>query len=142
MCQIAECNHQYGCTDLSYGRIEMQVVYKKLHEHIIEHDADGYQYEITKQLNTPANIGVREYHIFAEQEAGWERHSHRHKQGCYMRADIDKGKVYDLVAQDVIIGNEIQEYIQQRITSSAGKITEGLSRHKPGERLIEEIKYL
>ncbi len=90
--QVAESDYQCGGTYLAYGRVEVESVYKKFHQGIVQQYADAYQYEIAEQLHAAAEVRVRKYYVFAQQEPGGEGNGHRHEQGRDVGADVnDRG---------------------------------------------------
>ncbi len=95
--KITKDDHQRGCKDFAHGRIEVQPVYKQLHQEIVEQNADAYEQEITEQLHPAADIRLRKYHVLAQQEACGKSHRHRHKQGRDVRADINKREMNHLL---------------------------------------------
>lgn len=95
--KVAEDDHQRGGEDFTDGRVEVQPVYKQLHQEVVEQDADTYQQEITEQLYPAPEIGLGEHHVLAQKEACGESHGHRHKQGSDVRADINKRQMDHLL---------------------------------------------
>src|ERR1700754_1133265 len=77
---ITERHNDHRGQYLGDGRIKVTVLHKQLHTHIVQQQAYPYQYKVPYQLHSPAQVGVREYNVFVEQEAGGETHHKRHDQ--------------------------------------------------------------
>ena len=140
--KIAENHYQGGCAYLAHGRVEVEVVHKYLHQHIIQYYTNGDQHKIAEQLNASPQVGFRKYHVLTEEETGWKSNGHRHEEGGNMCAHVEKYQVHHLLVQHKVITHKIQQDIQHCIAAATGKITECLQRHHLCKRRIKEAEYL
>lgn len=136
---VTERYYDYGCHHFGNSGVNMKMLHKKLKEDIIQKNAEHYQQEITEQLNPPPEYGSREHNIPVQKVSQWERNGKGHQEGCNMWADRSGRSKNHLLLKNEVIRNEIEEDIQDSISTPAGGIAEGLDRHQLSEGRVKKI---
>ena len=119
----------------------MHVFNKKLNKNIVQEHAHYHQQKIPEQLYPATQYGAGKNDVPVQQVAGRKRYGKRHKKGGDVGADGTGRRKQDLLLKNEVVGNEIKENVEQRITATTGGISEGLDRHQFSEGRVKKIDY-
>jgi hypothetical protein len=138
--EIAKAYNNDGCQRFSYGWKDVKPLYKKLDKNIVQQHADHHKCKIPCKLHSSPQRRPCKYNIPHQIKACRKSYHERDYKRCYIRAYAYDRSMYNLLFQDEIVGNEINNNIKQRITTSACNISKGLPVNDPVERTVKKIK--
>ncbi len=140
LCKVAKAYYYDGCQRFSYGWKDVKTLYKKLDKNIIQQHTDHYKRKIPYKLHSSSQCGPRKYYVSHQIKACRKSYHERDHERSYIRADADNRSMYNLLFQNEIVRNEINNNIEQCISSPACNISKGLPVNDFLERTIKKIK--
>jgi hypothetical protein len=104
----------------------MKVFHKKPDKNIIQNNANQNQEEIPEKLYPPVKNGSGKYHVTHKHETGGETDKEGYDESCDMGFERDETQMQNFFMQNIIIGQEKHQNIENRVGASANSISEGL----------------
>ena len=115
------------------------MLHKQFNENVIEQDTNHYQHEIPEQLNPSPQVRIRKNNIAHQEKSQRESDAEGDDESAYMRTDSAKGKLNDTFIKNEIVTDEINEYIQNGITTATGEVAKSFYIHYLLKRRIKEV---
>ena len=138
--EIAKAYNDDGGQRFSYGWKDVKPLYKKLDKNIVQQHTDHHKCKIPCKLHSSPQRRPCKYYIPHQIKACRKSYHERDHKRRYIRAYAYKRSMHNLLFQDEIVGDEINNNIKQRITTSACDISKGLPVNDLLERTIKKIK--
>ena len=127
--QVAERNDQHRGDDFGDRRKNMHFFYEKLHKKVVKNKAYQHQQQVAEKLYPAPEGGIIENNCPHQEKTGEKADRGGDDQCTDMRANGERGGMDVLFSQYKIVDDEIEKYIEQRITAPASRIAKSLQGH-------------
>jgi hypothetical protein len=137
--QITEGHADDGDDDVGNGRPNVPHLYEEFQAEIVDEDIAYGHKEIPDYLRSTFQYRAREADVTCHPETCKESDRElEHKSGNVGRKG-DEAKVKDLPFENEMVENIVQHPLQNKVHTTAGRITEQFEAHHLAERGIEKV---
>jgi hypothetical protein len=117
----------------------MELLHEELDEDDVQPDTDDHQYKISEKLHPSMQRTAGEDDISIEEKPRGKAYAKCNDDRGDIRRDRPGTQMDIVLVQDIVITEPIHHDIQQRGSTAASRIPEGLQRHEPAERRVKKI---